>query len=73
MDTTRIPVGQVIYDLSLVRCSVSSKPEDIGKEISDSFGRFAKGDIAAGLQSVVSNGIKALLGSFQGNKSDHKF
>ncbi|KAG9254541.1 uncharacterized protein F5Z01DRAFT_687370 [Emericellopsis atlantica] len=65
----RLPIDMIIHQDSIVRCSISSKPYDIGKEIGTSFGQFAKGALAAGLETVVSSGIKALVGSYEGNKA----
>ncbi|GFG16101.1 hypothetical protein IFM5058_07790 [Aspergillus udagawae] len=44
-------------------------PDDIGKEITDAFGSFVKGGLAKGISTVVQDGIKALVGSYEGNKS----
>ncbi|KAJ5319834.1 hypothetical protein N7508_000117 [Penicillium antarcticum] len=69
VDANLIPVGQIMHQESIVRCGISTKPDDIGKEITDTFGSFVKGDLAKGISSVVQDGLKALVGSYEGNKS----
>ncbi|GFF87424.1 hypothetical protein IFM53868_05141 [Aspergillus udagawae] len=62
-------VGQIMHQESIVRCGISNTPDDIGKEITDAFGSFVKGGLAKGISTVVQDGIKALVGSYEGNKS----
>ncbi|GFF56708.1 hypothetical protein IFM46972_10585 [Aspergillus udagawae] len=69
VDAKLIPVGQIMHQESIVRCGISNTPDDIGKEITDAFGSFVKGDLAKGISTVVQDGIKALVGSYEGNKS----
>jgi hypothetical protein len=69
VDAKLIPVGQILHQDSIVRCGISNKPDDISKEITDAFGAFVKGDMAKGIGLVVQDGMKALVGSYEGNKS----
>ncbi|KAJ5082369.1 hypothetical protein N7532_011412 [Penicillium argentinense] len=65
-----IPVGQILHQESIVRCSISTKPSDIGQEITKSFGLFVKGDLANAIGTVVKDGLDALIGSYEGNRSE---
>lgn len=69
VDTKLIPVGQIVHQHPIVRCGISNKPDDIGKEITRAFSSFAKGDMAKGISALVQDGIEGLLGSYEGNKS----
>lgn len=53
-----------------MRCSISTEPADIGKEISSTFNLFVKGDMANAIGSVVKNGLNAVIGSYEGNRSE---
>lgn len=70
MNAKLIPVGQILHQESLVRCSISTEPADIGKEISSTFNLFVKGDMANAIGSVVKNGLNAVIGSYEGNRSE---
>lgn len=69
VDAKLIPVGQILHQQSVVRCGISNKPDDIGKEITDGFGSFVNGNMVKGISTIVQDGIKALVGSYEGNKS----
>lgn len=65
-----IPVGQILHQESIVRCSISTKPADIDKEIADTFNLFVKGDMAGAISSIVRSGLAAVIGSYEGNRSE---
>lgn len=69
VDAKLIPVGQIIHQESIVRCGISNKPDDVGKEITKAFRSFVKGDLAEGISTVVQDGIGLLVGLYEGNKS----
>ncbi|CAI7603331.1 unnamed protein product [Penicillium viridicatum] len=62
-----IPIDRVLRRDHLTHALVSQEPSDVGGVIKDNFESFASGDIAAGVSKLLNNGLKVLLGSFDGN------
>lgn len=64
-----IPIDRVLRRDHLTHALVEKEPSDVGGVIKDNFEAFASGDIAAGISKLLNNGLKVLLGSFNGNTS----
>lgn len=68
-DPNKINIKKIISDESILRCSVDMEGDKIAGEIESTYGKFASGDIAKGIGSVLSIGLKALFGNAGGNSN----
>lgn len=59
----------MIVDNVIIKCSVEQDGDKIAQEIKDTYKQFASGDIADGIGSVLSMGLKALFGNSTGNSN----
>lgn len=69
-DPNKINIKKMLSDETMIRCGVKMEGDKIAEEIETTYGRFASGDIAKGIGSILSTGLKALFGNASGNSNE---
>ncbi|KAK4034406.1 tyrosine phosphatase protein [Parachaetomium inaequale] len=68
-DPLKIPIGKMIVEDVVIKCSVEQDGDKIAGEVKETYKQFASGEIADGIGSVLSMGLKALFGNAAGNSN----
>jgi hypothetical protein len=58
----------IIEDV-IIKCSVEQDGDKIAEEVKQTYKQFASGEIADGIGSILSMGLKALFGDAVGNSN----